>query len=150
MREWLSVTNIRTYQELIDTVSRLGHAKLDEPTASSSRPRNNFPKRNESKAVYAVKNENPESSDEEMGRPNNRRTPSNPRGNQNNRYTATFEELKNKKYSFKQEKTFNIFKQALEDGLKLPRCKRPEEANRVNDPKYCPYHRVVSHPIEDC
>lgn len=127
----------------------LGYAKLDELAALAPRPRNNFPKRNESKAVYAVKIENPEPSDEEAGRADSRQVPFNPRGNQNNRYTGTLDELKNKKCFFKREKTFKIFKQALEDGLELPRCKRHEEADMVNNPKYCPYHRVVSHPIED-
>ncbi|KAI5337678.1 hypothetical protein L3X38_016949 [Prunus dulcis] len=34
--------------------------------------------------------------------------------------------------------------------IKLPECKRPEEMNRVNDPKFCKYHRIVSHPVEKC
>ncbi|KAM1093650.1 hypothetical protein ACFX2B_008634 [Malus domestica] len=32
----------------------------------------------------------------------------------------------------------------------LPECKRPKEMNRVNDPKYCKYHRIVSHPVGKC
>ncbi|KAK4400688.1 hypothetical protein Sango_1174900 [Sesamum angolense] len=28
--------------------------------------------------------------------------------------------------------------------------KRPEEAERKDDPKYCKYHRLVGHPIQDC
>ena len=34
--------------------------------------------------------------------------------------------------------------------IELPECKRPEEMNRVNDPKYCKYHRIVSHPVGKC
>ena len=34
--------------------------------------------------------------------------------------------------------------------IKLPECKRPEEMGRTNDPKYCIYHQVVSHPVEKC
>uniref|UniRef100_A0A2N9G8H6 Retrotransposon gag domain-containing protein n=1 Tax=Fagus sylvatica TaxID=28930 RepID=A0A2N9G8H6_FAGSY len=34
--------------------------------------------------------------------------------------------------------------------IKLPECKRPEEMGRTNDPKYCKYHRVVSHTVEKC
>jgi len=32
----------------------------------------------------------------------------------------------------------------------VPKPKRPAEANVTNDPKYCPYHRIISHPIKDC
>jgi len=39
----------------------------------------------------------------------------------------------------------------LEKGvIELPPSKRPEELGRTNDPKYCRYHRVVSHPLEKC
>jgi len=39
----------------------------------------------------------------------------------------------------------------LEKGLiELPEPKRPEEVGRTNDPKYCKYHRIISHPIEKC
>ncbi|KAM1094241.1 hypothetical protein ACFX2B_009147 [Malus domestica] len=34
--------------------------------------------------------------------------------------------------------------------IELPECKCPEEMNRVNDLKYCKYHRVVSHPVGKC
>jgi len=39
----------------------------------------------------------------------------------------------------------------LEKGLiKLPESSRPEEIGRTNDPKYCKYHRIISHLIEKC
>jgi len=39
----------------------------------------------------------------------------------------------------------------LENGIiELPATKRPEEAGRTLDPKYCCYHRVISHPLERC
>ena len=39
----------------------------------------------------------------------------------------------------------------LEKGLiELPELSRPEEIRRTNDPKYCKYHRIISHPIEKC
>ena len=34
--------------------------------------------------------------------------------------------------------------------IKLPECKRLEEMDRVNDPNYFHYHRIVSHPMEKC
>jgi len=39
----------------------------------------------------------------------------------------------------------------LENGtVELPAPKRPKEARRTTDPKYCHYHRVISHPLEKC
>ncbi|KAI3470776.1 hypothetical protein Pfo_027439 [Paulownia fortunei] len=37
-----------------------------------------------------------------------------------------------------------------ENLIELPEMKRPEEAGRIDDPKYCKYHRLVGHPIHDC
>ena len=34
--------------------------------------------------------------------------------------------------------------------ISLPDPKRPAEINKTSDPRYCPYHRIVSHPIKDC
>ncbi|KAM2170706.1 hypothetical protein ACFX1R_035874 [Malus domestica] len=34
--------------------------------------------------------------------------------------------------------------------IKLLECKWPEEMNRINDPKYCKYHRIVSHHVGKC
>ncbi|KAM1128247.1 hypothetical protein ACFX15_037537 [Malus domestica] len=34
--------------------------------------------------------------------------------------------------------------------IELPECKRPEEMNRINDPKYCKYHRIVGHHVGKC
>ncbi|KAL0916627.1 hypothetical protein M5K25_014154 [Dendrobium thyrsiflorum] len=65
----------------------------------------------------------------------------------------TFPSLKdkmNKEYSFKRESVAKLFRQALKAGMELPECKRPEESKHSSDPNYCPYHRVISHPIEDC
>ncbi|PKU63303.1 hypothetical protein MA16_Dca026525 [Dendrobium catenatum] len=56
----------------------------------------------------------------------------------------------NREYSFKRESVTKLLKQALKAGLELPECKRPEDADKKDDPSYCPYHRVISHPIEDC
>ena len=39
----------------------------------------------------------------------------------------------------------------LEKGnIKLPPSKLLEEAGKINDPKYCRYHRVISQPLEKC
>ncbi|KAL0924292.1 hypothetical protein M5K25_005106 [Dendrobium thyrsiflorum] len=63
---------------------------------------------------------------------------------------TSLKEKMNREYSFKRESVAKLFKQALNAGLELPECKRPEEADQNDNPSYCPYHRVISHPIEDC
>ncbi|KAA0025970.1 retrotransposon gag protein [Cucumis melo var. makuwa] len=32
--------------------------------------------------------------------------------------------------------------------IQLPECKQPEQAGKVDDPNYCKYHQVISHPVE--
>ena len=34
--------------------------------------------------------------------------------------------------------------------IELPEVKRPDEANQVENPNYCKYHRLISHPVEKC
>ncbi|PKU65499.1 hypothetical protein MA16_Dca012221 [Dendrobium catenatum] len=65
----------------------------------------------------------------------------------------TFQSLKdkmNKEYSFNWDSVAKLFLQSVKAGLELPECKRPKESKHADDPNYCPYHRVLSHLIEDC
>ena len=34
--------------------------------------------------------------------------------------------------------------------IDLPECRWPEEINRTDNPRYCKYHRFISHPTEKC
>ncbi|KAM1195046.1 hypothetical protein ACFX2J_021594 [Malus domestica] len=34
--------------------------------------------------------------------------------------------------------------------IDLPKCRRPEEMNRTDNPRYCKFHRFISHPTEKC
>ena len=34
--------------------------------------------------------------------------------------------------------------------IALPEIKRPHEVGKVDDPKYCLFHRLISHPLKDC
>ncbi|GKU88733.1 hypothetical protein SLEP1_g2962 [Rubroshorea leprosula] len=64
---------------------------------------------------------------------------------------STLKELQQKKYPFADSKVPAIFEQLLALNLiELPAPKHPEEVGRVNDPKYCKYHRIVSHLIDKC
>ncbi|KAA0047389.1 ty3-gypsy retrotransposon protein [Cucumis melo var. makuwa] len=45
--------------------------------------------------------------------------------------------------------TQDMLEQLIEKQLiQLPECKRPKQAEKVDNPNYRKYHRVISHPIE--
>jgi len=63
----------------------------------------------------------------------------------------TLKELQEKKYPFPDSDLSGMLDDLLEKGvIELPEPKRPEEVGRSADPKYCRYHRIVSHPPEKC
>ncbi|KAL0313227.1 UNVERIFIED_CONTAM: hypothetical protein Sradi_5722000 [Sesamum radiatum] len=63
----------------------------------------------------------------------------------------TLKEMQARQYSFLDFDVSGIFDDLLEANLiDLPEMKRPEEAERKDDPKYCKYHRLVGHAIQDC
>ncbi|KAM1380701.1 hypothetical protein ACFX2I_022397 [Malus domestica] len=67
------------------------------------------------------------------------------------RYKSTLRELEQKVYPFLDSDMDAMLDDLLEKKvIELPECKRPEEMNRINDPKYCKYHRIVSHPVGKC
>ena len=70
---------------------------------------------------------------------------------ENERRRFTLKELEEKKYHFPDSDVSNILEDLLQKKvIKLPECRHPEEMDRVNDPNYCHYHRIVSHPMEKC
>ena len=55
-----------------------------------------------------------------------------------------------KKYPF-DEDVEEIFGALLANGkLTLPDPKRPGDVGKTNDPRYCPYHQMVLHPLNQC
>ncbi|KAM1786196.1 hypothetical protein ACFX12_039014 [Malus domestica] len=63
----------------------------------------------------------------------------------------SLKERKEVKYSFDDEDVGTIFDELLAAKMiTLPEPKRPAEVNKTDDPKYCRYHRLISHTIEDC
>ncbi|KAM1299015.1 hypothetical protein ACFX2F_025755 [Malus domestica] len=67
------------------------------------------------------------------------------------RYKNTLKESEQKAYPFPDSNMDAMLDDLLQKKvIELPECKRPEEMNRVNDLKYCKYHRIVSHPIGKC
>ena len=60
-------------------------------------------------------------------------------------------ELEQKAYLFPNSDMAAMLDDLLEKKvIELPECKLPEEMNRVNNPKYCKYHRILSHHVGKC
>ncbi|KAK4395660.1 hypothetical protein Sango_1720300 [Sesamum angolense] len=63
----------------------------------------------------------------------------------------TSKEIQAREYLFLDSDVPRIFDDLLEANLiDLPEMKGFEEAERKDDPKYCKYHRLVGHAIQDC
>ena len=63
----------------------------------------------------------------------------------------TLKELQEKKYAFPDSDLPRMLEDLLVKGvIQLPDPKRPEVVGRIADPKYCHYHRMVSHPLKKC
>ncbi|KAL0402505.1 UNVERIFIED_CONTAM: hypothetical protein Slati_4280400 [Sesamum latifolium] len=59
--------------------------------------------------------------------------------------------MQEKQYTFLDSDVPGIFDDLLEANLiELPEMKGPEEARQIDDPKYCKYHRLLRHSIQDC
>ncbi|KAH0686458.1 hypothetical protein KY284_017011 [Solanum tuberosum] len=64
---------------------------------------------------------------------------------------STLREMQGKNYPFLDSDVSEIFDELLVLKLTdLPEMKRPDEAGKADDPNYCKYHRLVSHPLEKC
>ena len=54
-------------------------------------------------------------------------------------------------YSYSEYDAPKMLDKLFEKGpVELPESRYPKEIGRTNDPKYCKYHRIVSHPTEKC
>ncbi|TYK05045.1 ty3-gypsy retrotransposon protein [Cucumis melo var. makuwa] len=63
----------------------------------------------------------------------------------------TLKERQEKFYPFFDSDIADVLEQLLKKKLiQLPKCKRPKQAGKVDDPNYCKYHRVINHPVEKC
>ncbi|KAI0529195.1 hypothetical protein KFK09_001742 [Dendrobium nobile] len=56
-----------------------------------------------------------------------------------------------KRQPFQRESVKRILKSLLKKpDFQLLEARRPEDESKKDDPKYCPYQRMLSHPLEDC
>jgi len=54
-----------------------------------------------------------------------------------------------KEYAYSQSDALEILNKLLKKGLvELLESNYPAKVQRPNDPRYCKYHRIISHPIE--
>ncbi|TYK01673.1 ty3-gypsy retrotransposon protein [Cucumis melo var. makuwa] len=64
---------------------------------------------------------------------------------------VTLKERQEKVYPFLDSDIADMLEQLLEKQLiQLPECKRPEQAEKMDDSNYCKYHWVIGHPVEKC
>ncbi|KAK4573414.1 hypothetical protein RGQ29_031397, partial [Quercus rubra] len=60
-------------------------------------------------------------------------------------------QMQEKKYPFPDSDISEMLDYLLKFKLiELLEMKRPEEADQINNPKYCKYHRLTGHPIKRC
>ena len=65
--------------------------------------------------------------------------------------SSTLRDSEKSKYSYSEYDAPKMLDKLLEKGLvELPERRRPEEIGRTNDPKYCKYYRIISHPTKKC
>ncbi|XP_050160020.1 uncharacterized protein LOC126633451 [Malus sylvestris] len=63
----------------------------------------------------------------------------------------TLKELEEKTYPFPDSDVAAMLEDLLENKvIGLPECRRPEEMNRTDSPRYCKFHRFISHSTEKC
>lgn len=63
----------------------------------------------------------------------------------------TLKEMQEKEHPFLDSNVAEIFDELLKHKLiELPKMKRPNKAGRTNNPNYCNYYKLLSHPMEKC
>jgi hypothetical protein len=149
----LGVTKVNTFKDLLRSVSTMERMSPQTvPNFMSNRPHRGA--RAETKVAFTslkdkmVANTNTQGgSSSTSGNNYNRGPRPNPGGS--SQAFKTLKQKKTKPYSFRRDKVAQIFRGALKNGLALPASKRPEDANKSDEPNFCPYHRVLGHAIED-
>ena len=72
-------------------------------------------------------------------------------GQQREMRCLSLKEWEQKVYPFLDADMPEMLEQLLKLKLiELPECKRSEEMEKVDDPNYCKYHRIINHPIQKC
>ncbi|MQM05777.1 hypothetical protein Taro_038595 [Colocasia esculenta] len=142
--EKLLGTNIWGFDQLNMVVAEIEMFFIDNPTYVSSRSKTGKD-RVTGKEVNAV-NFSPmdgDSGEAAPSKPNKRAEGKAP-------ITPLSERMKTP-YSFKKEHTKKLFNFCVKNKLiTIPELRRPAEVDKVSEPNYCGYHRMLGHAIEDC
>jgi hypothetical protein len=145
----LGVTKINTFKDLLRAVSNMeSMSSSNIPSFMGARP----PRRTEAKVAFTklkdkiIANTNVSGNNAN----NNSERNSKPVTGGSSQSFETLRQKKSKPYSFRKDKVFTIFKGVLKNELELPVSKRPEDAEKSDNPNYCPYHRILGHTLEDC
>ncbi|KAM1342511.1 hypothetical protein ACFX2F_006825 [Malus domestica] len=66
-------------------------------------------------------------------------------------HKCTLKEFEEKTYPFPNSDVVAMLKDLLDKKvIDLPECKRSEEMNHTDSPRYCKFHRFTSHLTEKC
>ncbi|KAA0068178.1 retrotransposon gag protein [Cucumis melo var. makuwa] len=119
------VQRMKSDKNEIDDTKKIAHSVINESMVVQETPLKSFSKRKE------IKLERKHDNDE-------KRHP-------------TLRERQKKVYLFSYSNVADMLEQLIEKQLiRLPEYKRPEQVEKVDDPNFCRYHRVISHPVEKC
>ncbi|PKU76139.1 hypothetical protein MA16_Dca024346 [Dendrobium catenatum] len=150
MAPYLAMATINSFQELLDRVAKF--ERLPKPRGITYNYNNNTASKGKQPRIYDSKRDEVNTtftSPPDKKEKGEAIVPKIAKQVKEKPTTPTLQEKINKLYSFKRDCIGKIFRHALKIGLQLPESRRPEQAGMINDLNYCPYHRIVSHPIED-
>ncbi|KAM2162439.1 hypothetical protein ACFX1Q_040230 [Malus domestica] len=146
---FVGIAEPRTFDELVSQASNvekqmsrknvIGKMIQDLEKKSDTKKRDNkrMPKKGDSMATFVKVNKKSDNVKRKEETKGTRR--------------LSLKERKEVKYSFDDEDVGTIFDELFAAKMiMLPEPKRPAEVNKTDDPKYCRYHRLISHTIEDC
>jgi hypothetical protein len=150
----LGVTKVNTFKNLLRSVSNMEMMSLNTvPSFMNNRPQRGA--RAKTKVAFTslkdkmVANTNTQSGNNGMSGNNCNRGPR-PNSGGSSQAFETLNQKKTKPYSFRRDKVAKIFRRAVKNGLALLASKCPKDADKSDEPNFCPYHRVLGHSIEDC
>jgi hypothetical protein len=145
----LGVTKVNTFKDLLRAVSKMeSMSSSNIPSFMGTRP----PRRTEAKVAFTKFKDKMVANTNVLGNNANNSSERNskPVTVGSSQSFKTLRQKKSKSYPFRRNKVLTIFMGALKNGLESPVSKRPEDAEKLDNPNYCPYHRILGHTLEDC
>jgi len=145
----LGVTKVNTFKDLLRAVSNMkSMLSFNIPSFMGAR----LPRKIKANVAFTKLKDEMVANTNILGNNSNNNSERNPKpvtGGSSQSF-ETLRQKKNKSYSFRNDKMLTIFKEALKNGLELPMSKRLEDAEKSDNPNYCPYHKILGHTLKDC